>query len=76
MEELNMATKKASSKASSKAGKSSAKVTADKVTVTLSGADRAKAMKCIRETGKISLSAREVEVTKLSDLNNAIIVIN
>jgi len=69
-----MATKKAATKKA--ASRSSAKVSADKVTVTLSGADRAKAMKCIRETGKISLSAREVEVTKLSDLNNAIIVIN
>ena len=71
-----MATKKASKKASSTAGKSTAKVSADKVTFALAGADRAKALKCIRETGKISLSAKEVEVTKLSDLNNCIIVIN
>ena len=74
-----MATKKAPAKASSKAAapaKSTAKVTDDKITVTLSGADRAKALKCIRETGKVSLSAREVSVTKLSDLHNALIIVN
>lgn len=74
-----MASKKAPSKTASKsstAGKSTAKVSADKVVVTLSGADRAKALKCIRETGKISLSTKEVEVTKLSDLHNHIIVVN
>jgi len=73
-----MASKKAPSKTASKstAGKSVAKVSADKVVVTLTGADRAKALKCIRETGKVSLSTREVEVTKLSDLHNHLIIVN
>jgi hypothetical protein len=72
-----MATKKASSKSTkATAARSTAKVTDDKITVTLSGADRAKALKCIRETGKISLSMREVEVTKLSDLHNASVTVN
>lgn len=70
-----MATKKAAAKKTA-SPKSVAKVTADKVTVTLTGADRAKALKCIKETGKVSLSTREVAVTKLSDLHNHIIIVN
>jgi hypothetical protein len=71
LEGMHMAAKKAGTPR-----KSTAKVAADKVTVTLSGADRARAAKCLRETGKITLGVREVSVTKLSDLHNAWIIVN
>ena len=64
------------------AKKTPAKKTAAKNTVAVSGGkaqitlDVAEAEKCLRENGKITLGLREVGVTRLRDLTNAIITIN
>jgi len=56
--------------------KGAVKVTPTSLVVTLKAAQRRRAQKCLRETGKITLGFREVEVTKLSDLVNAAVIVN
>lgn len=63
-------------KAARKSGKKQVKVTPTSLVITLDAAQKRKAQKCLRETGRITLGFQEVEVTKLGDLVNAAVIVN
>lgn len=63
-------------KGKGKRRKGEVKVTPTSVVFTLKARQRARAEKCLKNTGKITLGFREVEVTKLADLVNSSVIVN
>jgi hypothetical protein len=57
-------------------GRGNVKLTPSSVAFTLNAEQKQQAKRCLAETGQIRLSFKEVSVTKLSGLADAIIIVN
>jgi len=57
-------------------GRGNVKITPSSVAFTLNAEQKQQAKKCLAETGRIRLSFREVSVTKLSGVADAIVIVN
>jgi hypothetical protein len=81
-----MATKSYSKKTSTKKGttkkgstkkrKGNLKVTPTSAVFTLNATQKRQAEQCLKETGRITLSVREIATTKLNELTTAVFAVN